>query len=49
MKDYDDKDLAITCIMLLGIAGIFVFQDTMTLRDCIMVIAALATGKFRKD
>ena len=45
MIDYDDKDLAIVSILLLGIGTMLVFDDSAIVMSAITAIAALATGK----
>lgn len=45
MPNYDDIDLAIVSILLLGVAGIFVFKDATFLATVVATIAALARGK----
>ena len=45
MKDYDDKIMAIVCILLLGVGSMFVFKESIAVTGAITAIAALATGK----
>lgn len=48
MKNYDDKDLAIVCILLLGIGAMLVFKEAAVVGAAITAIAALATGRTKK-
>lgn len=48
MINFDDNDLAIVAIFLLGIGSFFVLQETTVLLTIVATIAALAKGK-KKD
>ena len=43
----DDKDIAIVCLALLGVAQI-IFGDASVAREAMIAIAGLATGRMTK-
>ena len=44
---WDDKDIAIMCLALLGVAQI-IFGDASVAREAMIAIAGLATGRMTK-
>jgi len=48
MKNYDDIDLAMACILLLGVGSMFIFKDSAIVVGAITAIAALAKGGTKK-
>ena len=48
MPDFDDKDLAMILMAILGIGALFIFKDSQVITMVITGIAALATGRDKK-
>jgi len=49
MPDFDDKDLAMILMAILGFGALFIFKDSQVITMVITGIAALATGRNKNE